>query len=383
MPTLTIGQRVIGPGQPVYFIAELSGNHHQDYEEAERLIRAAKEAGADAIKSQVYTPDTITVNASSEPYQISGTNEAWDGKTLYQLYGEAYTPWGWLPKMKALANSLGMDFFASVFDETAVDWLEREVGVPVHKIASFEIVDIPLIEHAACTGKPMIISTGMATLAEIEEAVLVARGAGAPQIGLFKCTSAYPSPPAAMNLETIRHLSDAFDVPVGLSDHTLGIAVPIAAVAMGASFIEKHLVMSRDVPGPDSAFSLEPAEFKAMVEAVRVAEQARGLVHYGPTEAEASSIVFRPSLIATRAIKRGEAFTSGNVDTKRPGYGLSPKYLDVVLGRTSACDIDLGTPLTWSHVGELRDAEGSAGGSVAVGQASTPDRWHMSYGGKP
>lgn len=375
MSTLNVHERVIGPGQPVYFIAELSGNHHQNYKEAERLIHAAKEAGADAIKSQVYTPDTITVNASSEPYQIRGTNEAWDGKTLYQLYGEAHTPWEWLPKMKTLAYSLGMDFFASVFDETAVDYLEREVGVPVHKIASFEIVDIPLVEYAARTGKPLIISCGMATMAEIEEAVLAARRAGAPQIALFKCTSAYPSPPSAMNLATIPHLEAAFDVPVGLSDHTLGVAVPVAAVALGACFIEKHLVMSRSVPGPDSAFSLEPAEFKAMVEAVRVAGQARGRVHYGPTEEEASSIVFRPSLIATRAIKRGETFTRDNVDTKRPGYGLPPKYLDVILGRRAACDIELGAPLTWSHIGEA--------GEVAMGHVSARDRRYLFFGRKP
>ncbi|MBI4022237.1 MAG: pseudaminic acid synthase [Candidatus Andersenbacteria bacterium] len=382
MAELSIGQRVIGPGRPVYFVAELSGNHHRDYAEAERLIRAAKEAGADAIKSQVYTPDTITVNASSEPYLIRGTNEAWDGKTLYQLYGEAYTTWEWLPKMKELSNRLGMDFFASVFDETAVDWLEREVGVPVHKIASFEIVDIPLIEHAARTGRPMIISTGMASLSEIEEAVAAARRAGASQVGLLKCTSAYPSPASAMNLQAIPYLAAAFQAPVGLSDHTLGIAVPIAAVAYGACFIEKHLTLSRAVPGPDSAFSVEPDEFKAMVEAVRVAEQARGEVRFGAADVERSSIVFRPSLVVTRDIKAGELFTRENVDTRRPGYGLPPKFLGEVLGRIAMLDLPLGTPLDWPYVGA--PAEGmEAVREVTAGSAPGRDRWHMTFGGKP
>jgi N-acetylneuraminate synthase len=273
----------------------------------------------------------------------------WDGKTLYDLYGEAYTPWEWQPKLKQVANDLGMDLFSSAFDATAVDFLER-MGVPAHKVASFELVDIPLIEKMARTGKPLIMSTGMASIEEIEEAVSAARLAGATQIALLKCTSAYPARAEDMNLRTIPELAQRFQVPAGLSDHTMGVAAPVAAVALGASIIEKHLTLSRSTPGPDSAFSLEPEEFKAMVDAVRTAEKALGEVHFGLTEKEQASRRFRRSLFVVKEVKQGQLFDSENVRSIRPGDGLHTRHLKEVLGKRAARDIDGGTPLCWELV---------------------------------
>lgn len=348
MPYIEIGDRRVGPFQPVYIVAEISANHDQKFDQAVELIKAAKEAGADAVKFQTYTPDTMTIKSDRPEFRIGG-GTLWDGKNLYDLYAEAYTPWEWQPKLKEIAEELGLDFFSTAFDPTSVDFLE-EIGVPVHKLASFEIVDILLIEKIARTGKPLIVSTGMATLGEIEEAVRVARNAGATQIALLKCTSAYPSPPEEMNLRTIPHLAESFGVPVGLSDHTLGIAVPVAAVALGACIVEKHFTLSRHIPGPDSAFSLEPHEFKVMVEAIRTAEKALGKVHYGVSEREARSRVFRRSLFIVKDIKVGELFTEENVRSIRPGHGLHPRYLKDVLGRRATRDITAGTPLTWNMV---------------------------------
>lgn len=345
---IQIGNRQIGPGCPVYAVAEMSANHNQDFDQAVKILHAAKEAGADAVKLQTYTPDTMTIRSDKEYFRI-GKGTLWEGKTLYQLYKEAYMPWEWQPKLKEIADEIGIDLFSTAFDPTAVDFLE-EMGVPVHKVASFEIVDIPLIEKMASTGKPLIISTGMATLSEIEEAVQAARKAGTTEIALLKCTSAYPAPPEEMNLRTIPHLAEAFGVPVGLSDHTLGIAVPVAAVALGACIVEKHFTLSRDIPGPDSAFSLEPQEFKAMVEAIRVAEKALGKVSYEVGEREAASRVFRRSLFVVKDMKAGEVFTHENVRSIRPGYGLPPKFLKEVLGRRAACDIKAGTPLEWRMI---------------------------------
>ena len=345
---IQIGNRQIGPGCPVYAVAEMSANHNQDFDQAVKILHAAKEAGADAVKLQTYTPDTMTIRSDKEYFRI-GKGTLWEGKTLYQLYKEAYTPWEWQLKLKEIADEIGIDLFSTAFDPTAVDFLE-EMGVPVHKVASFEIVDIPLIEKMASTGKPLIISTGMATLSEIEEAVQAARKAGATEIALLKCTSAYPAPPEEMNLRTIPHLAEAFGVPVGLSDHTLGIAVPVAAVALGARIVEKHFTLSRDIPGPDSAFSLEPQEFKAMVEAIRVAEKALGKVSYEVGEREAASRVFRRSLFVVKDMKAGEVFTHENVRSIRPGYGLPPKFLKEVLGRRAACDIKAGTPFEWRMI---------------------------------
>jgi len=345
---ILIKNKKIGKGYPVFIVAELSANHLQKFDNAVKLIKAAKEAGADAVKLQTYTPNTITIDCDNEYFQIKqGT--LWDGKTLYQLYKEAYMPWEWQPKLKEIADEIGIGLFSTAFDPTAVDFLE-EMGVPVHKVASFEIVDIPLIEKMASTGKPLIISTGMATLSEIEEAVQAARKAGATEIALLKCTSAYPAPPEEMNLRTIPHLAEAFGVAVGLSDHTLGIAVPVAAVALGARIVEKHFTLSRDIPGPDSAFSLEPHEFKAMVEAIRTVEKALGEVSYEVTEHESASRLFRRSLFVVKDMKTGEVFTEENVRSIRPGYGLHTRYIDMVMGRRAARDISRGTPLTWDFI---------------------------------
>jgi len=345
---IEINGRRVGNQYPVYIVAELSANHNQNFEQAVALIHAAKEAGADAVKLQTYTPDTLTIPSDKEYFRIGG-GTLWDGRTLYDLYGEAYMPWEWQPKLKEIADEIGIDLFSTAFDPTAVDFLEQ-MGVPVHKVASFEIVDIPLIEKMARTGKPLIISTGMATLGEIEEAVQAARRAGATQIALLKCTSAYPAPPEEMNLRTIPHMAEAFSVPVGLSDHTLGIAVPVAAVALGACIVEKHFTLSRDIPGPDSAFSLEPHELKAMVEAIRTVEKALGEVHYGVSEREAQSRIFRRSLFVVRDMRAGEVFTDENVRSIRPGYGLPPKYLPEILGRRTVRDVEKGTPLSWDLI---------------------------------
>lgn len=345
---ISVNNRVVGSGYPVYVIAELSANHNQDYEQAVKLIKAAKEAGADAIKLQTYTPDTMTIDCNNEYFRI-GKGTIWEGKNLYDLYKEAYTPWEWQPKLKAIANDLGMDLFSTPFDKTAVDFLE-EMDVPAYKIASFELVDIPLIQYIAGKGKPIIMSTGMATLAEINEALQAAREAGAKEIALLKCTSAYPADPADMNLRTIPHMAEAFGVPAGLSDHTLGIAVPVAAVALGACIIEKHFTLSRSVPGPDSAFSLEPDEFKAMVEAVRTTEKALGQVNYSVTEKEAASRVFRRSLFVVKDMKAGEVFTEENVRSIRPGYGLHTRYAKWVIGRRARIDITTGTPISLEFI---------------------------------
>lgn len=344
---MRLGQHQIGTGNPVYIVAEMSASHHQDFDQAVQIIHAAKEAGADAIKVQTYTPDTITIDCRSEYFQI-GPGTIWEGRNLYDLYGEAYTPWEWQPELMEIARDLGLDLFSTPFDPTAVDFLEN-MRVPAYKIASFELVDLPLIRKVAQTGKPIIMSTGMASLAEIDEAVRTVREAGSGQIALLKCTSAYPASPAEMNLRTIPHLAAAFGVPAGLSDHTLGIAVPVAAVALGACIVEKHLTLSRSIPGPDSAFSLEPQEFKDMVQAIRVTEQALGEVRYEVTEREAASRVFRRSLFAVKDIQAGELFTEENVRSIRPGNGLHPRYWDKILGRRASQDINRGTPLSWEH----------------------------------
>ena len=347
-PRMMINHRCIGPGEPVYIIAEMSANHGQQYDEAVRIIQAAKDAGADAIKLQTYTPDTITIDSQNELFQV-GVGTIWAGRTLYDLYREAYMPWEWQPKLKKVADDLGLDLFSTPFDETAVDFLEA-MDVPVHKIASFEITDLNLLRKIAQTGKPIIMSTGMATLAEIEEAVQTIRSAGNAGISLLKCTSAYPAAAEEMNLRTIPHLAETFSVPAGLSDHTLGMAVPVAAVALGACVIEKHFTMSRDVQGPDSAFSLEPHEFRSMVDAVRTAEAALGRVSYGPSSTEMNCIIFRRSLFAVRDIKAGEPFTRENIRSIRPAQGLHTRHLEDVIGRHASRDIQRGTPLAWPLV---------------------------------
>ena len=345
---IEINGRKIGPGYPTYVVAEISANHNQSFDAAVKLVRAAKEAGADAVKLQTYTPDTITIDCNEPDFLIPGDN-TWGGRTLYDLYGEAFTPWEWQPQLKAVADELDIDLFSAPFDPTAVDFLQR-MEVPAYKVASFEIVDLPLIQRMARTGKPLIISTGMATLAEINDAVEAARTAGNQQLLLLKCTSSYPAPPEEMNLATIPHLSQAFGTPAGLSDHTLGIAVPMAAIALGAVMVEKHFTLSRSVPGPDSAFSLEPEELKALVDGIRTVELALGKVDYSVSDHERSNRVFRRSLYTISDVKRGEYFTEANVRSIRPGYGMLPKYLPEVMGKTAVIDIVRGTPLSWDLI---------------------------------
>jgi N-acetylneuraminate synthase len=347
---ITIGNNRIGRGCPVYIIAELSANHNQDFEKAVRLIHSAKDAGANAVKIQTYTPDTMTIDCTKECFQIrKGT--IWEGKNLYDLYEEAYTPWEWHSELKTITNGFGMDFFSTPFDSTAVDFLET-LSAPAYKIASFELIDIPLIKKIARCNKPIIMSTGMATLPEIKEAVNTIRNTGNNQIALLKCTSAYPALPEEMNLKTIPHLSETFNVPIGISDHTLGVTVPIAAVTLGACIVEKHLTRSRGIPSPDNAFSLEPEEFKAMVTAIRETEKAVGTISYGPTEHEHDTIIFRRSLFVVKDIQKGERFTKDNVRSIRPSGGIPPKYIIEILGRTALQDITRGTPLQWEMVGQ-------------------------------
>jgi pseudaminic acid synthase len=341
---IAISGRRIGTGHPCYIIAEMSANHGHSFEQALEVVRAAKAAGADAIKMQTYTPDTLTIDCRRPEFMI-GKGTLWEGKNLYELYAEAYTPWEWQPELKREAERLGLHCFSTPFDDTAVDFLE-ELNVPAHKIASFELVDTQLLKRVAATRKPIIMSTGMATFEEIAEAVETLRGAGCTQLALLKCTSAYPSLPENMNLKTIPHLAASFDVPTGLSDHTLGIAVPVAAVALGACIIEKHFTIKRSDGGPDADFSLEPAEFRAMVDAVRIAENALGNITYEPTAEEKPSCAFRRSLFAVEDVVAGERLTMRNVRSIRPGHGLPPRLLTEVLGKQAAVDIVKGTPMS-------------------------------------
>ncbi|MGA2423985.1 MAG: pseudaminic acid synthase [Terriglobales bacterium] len=345
---LRIGERAVGASAPVYIVAELSANHNQSFDQAVKIIHAAKDAGADAVKLQTYTADTITLRSDKECFRIAG-GTLWDGRVLHDLYQEAFTPWDWQPKLKAIADELGMHLFSSAFDGTAVEFLE-EMNVPAHKVASFELVDIGLIRKMARTGKPLIMSTGMASEDEISEALEAARQAGATQIALLKCTSAYPAPPEEANLRTIPELARRFGCPVGLSDHTMGIALPVVAVALGACIIEKHLCLRRADGGPDGAFSLEPEEFKAMVEAVRTAEKALGAIQFASGPREANSRKFRRSLFVVENMRKGELFTPQNVRSIRPADGLHPRHLNEVLGKRAACDVERGTPLSWALV---------------------------------
>ena len=349
-PLIEINGRQIATGYPTYVIAEISANHGQCFEQAVKIVEAAKESGADAIKLQTYTPDTLTLKSNREFFRIRG-GTLWDGRTLYDLYSEAYMPWEWQPKLQKIATNLGLDLFSSPFDDTAVEFLEQ-MRIPAYKIASFEIVDLPLIRRIARTGKPVIMSTGMATLSEIEEAVLTFHKAEGEGLALLKCTSAYPALPEDVNLRTLPHLADAFQLPVGISDHTMGTAIPLAAVTLGACIVEKHFTLSRQIVGPDSVFSLEPHEFKEMVASIRITEKALGGVHYGLSAGEAKSQIFRRSLFVVADVKAGETFTPGNIRSIRPAHGLHTRYLETVLGRTATRDIYAGTPLSWEMINE-------------------------------
>lgn len=334
--------------EKVFVIAELSANHGHDINIAKKTILAVKESGADAIKIQTYTADTLTIDCDNEFFKInSGT--IWDGRTLYDLYSEAYTPWEWQKELMEYAKSIGLIFFSTPFDKSAVDFLE-ELKVPAYKVASFEIMDIPLIEYIASKVKPMIMSTGVASLSDIEEAVNACKRMGNDQIILLKCTSAYPARIEDANLNTIPNMKETFGVEVGLSDHTLGITVPIVSIALGARVIEKHFILDKSIGGPDSSFSLEPQEFKLMVDSIRDAEKALGIIDYSMNENKVNSRILGRSLFVVKDIKEGELFKEENVKSIRPGNGLAPKFYKEVLGKSASMDIDRGTPLVWKHI---------------------------------
>jgi pseudaminic acid synthase len=345
--SMFIGTRRIAAGSPVYIVAEMSANHGGRFDRAARMVIEAQKAGADAVKLQTYTADTMTLRAPQKYFRIRGT--LWRGQRLHDLYKRAATPWQWHPKLKKIADRAGIHLFSSPFDASAVDFLEN-LRVPVHKVASFEIVDIPLLKKIGATGKPVIMSTGMATLPEIREAVAALRRAGTKNLALLKCTSSYPAPASTMNLNTIPDMSARFKVPVGLSDHTLGIWAPAAAVAVGACIVEKHFILSRTHKSPDSAFSLEPRELKDMVAGIRGAEAALGRVSYDPSPAEAAARRLRRSLFIAQDVREGDIFTETNVRSVRPGDGLHTRHYGEVLGRRAARDAKRGTPLSWDLI---------------------------------
>jgi pseudaminic acid synthase len=344
-----IGNFDLSAGRKVFIIAELSANHNQKYEVAVESIKAIKECGADAVKLQTYTADTLTLDSKKDYFKIQqGT--VWDGTTLYDLYKNAYTPWEWQPKLKQLAEELGLICFSTPFDKSAVDFLEK-LNVPAYKIASFEIIDLPLIEYTASKGKPVIISTGIATEEEIKDAVDTCRRAGNNQIALLKCTSEYPAPIEDANIKMIPVLAKKFNVVAGLSDHSLGTIVPITAASIGARIIEKHFILDKNLGGPDSTFSIEPKEFKNMVDSIRQVEKALGEVNFDLTEKTKKSRKFARSLFAIKNIKAGEIFTEENIRSIRPSDGLPPKNLNDIVGKAAVKDIEIGTPLSWDLIG--------------------------------
>ena len=346
-PEFEIAGRKIGPDHPPYIIAELSANHNGKLSKAMELIEAAAATGADAIKIQTYTPDTMTIPHDGEEFQIKGG--LWDGYQLHQLYKEAYTPYEWHAQMFAKAREIGITIFSTPFDETAVDLLAG-LDAPAYKIASFEVIDLPLIKYVAKRGKPMIISTGMANLGEIQGAVETARSNGAGGLALLHCTSSYPAPIEQANVRTVSHLGQAFGVVSGLSDHASGSAACVASTALGGSIIEKHFTISRADGGPDAAFSLEPDEFKKLVDDCKSAWSALGSVGYSLAESERANTRFRRSIYAVKPIKAGQPLTAENVRAIRPGFGLPPKHMPEIIGRTAARDIAYGEPLTWSAI---------------------------------
>lgn len=346
--TIEIKGRKIGPGQPAYIIAEMSANHAGSIDRAKEIIHAAKEAGADCIKIQTYTPDTMTIDCDDPVFYIDGGT--WKGENLYKLYQKAYTPWEWQQELKDEADRIGIDFLSTPFDKTSVDFLEG-IGLEFYKIASFELVDIPLIEYIASKGKPIIMSCGMGTLGEIEEAVGAIRRQGNDKFALLKCSSAYPAVTDEMNLRTMVNMGQVFQVPVGLSDHSFGYLGAVLGVAVGARIIEKHFCLDRGIQNPDCSFSMEPAEFKEMVEQVRIAEKALGKVSYGPTPQDYQSMLVRRSIFVVEDIKAGELLTEKNIRVIRPSQGLAPKYYGGVLGKKALTDIKRGTPLSFDLIG--------------------------------
>ena len=345
-----IADRLVGCAHAPFIIAEMSGNHNQSLERALEIVEAAAKTGAHALKIQTYTPDTMTIDMDEREFHISDPSSLWTGTSLYKLYGEAYTPWEWHKPIFDRARELGVIAFSTPFDDTAVDFLEN-LDAPCYKIASFENTDLPLIRRVAATGKPLIISTGMATVAELDETVRAAREAGCKDLILLKCTSTYPATAANINILTIPHLRELFGCEVGLSDHTIGVGVSVASVALGATVIEKHFTLNRADGGVDSAFSMEPSEMSQLVVETERAWQALGHVRYGPIEAEKASIQFRRSLYVVKDLKAGEVLTRENVRAIRPGLGLSTKYLEQVLGKTVKQDVKRGTALSFGLIG--------------------------------
>lgn len=346
--SIRINDKFINKESSVFIIAEISANHNGDFNKTVEIIKAAKCAGADAIKLQTYTPDTITLDCDNKHFQIKqGT--IWDGITLYKLYEEAYMPWHWQPKLKNIAEGEGLICFSSPFDKTSVDFLE-DMDVPAYKIASFEITDIPLIEYIASKKKPIIMSTGIANISDIQEAINACKRMGNNQIALLKCTSAYPAPVEEANLKTMVNMAETFSVITGISDHTLGSSVAVASVALGARIVEKHFTLSRKDGGPDADFSMEPEEFKQMVKDIRNVEKALGKVTYELTEKQKKSRQFSRSLFVVKDIKEGEEFTEQNVKSIRPAYGMKTKYIRDIIGKKSSCDISKGTPMNWSFI---------------------------------
>ncbi len=343
------GKRIIGPGHPVFIIAEMSGNHNQNFDRAKKIIDSAVKAGVDAVKLQTYTADTITLDCKNKYFQVKSSNPAWDGHTLYSLYQMAHTPWDWQPKLKKYAEDKGVLVFSTPFDNTAVDFLEK-MDVQLYKIASFEVVDIPLLKRIGQTKKPVIMSRGMSTIKELELAVKTLKDNGAPQIAILHCVSSYPAKTEQMNLATIPDIAKKFGVVSGLSDHTLGITASLISIALGACIIEKHVTLSRADGGPDAAFSLEPVEFKQLVQSVREAEKAIGKPAYTLGKTEAKQIVFRKSLFVVKDITKGEKFTPENIRSIRPGYGLASKYYDEVISKTASQDIERATLLSWDLI---------------------------------
>jgi len=348
--SFVIENRIIGPDHPPFIIAEMSGNHNQSLDRALAIVEAAAKAGAHALKIQTYTADTMTLDINENEFVISDPKSLWYGRSLYSLYEEAHTPWEWHEPIFKRASELGMISFSAPFDETAVDFLEG-LDAPCYKISSFESTDIPLVRRVASTGKPLIISTGMATAADLDQTVRAAREAGCRDLILLKCTSTYPATPENTNIATIPHMRELFDCEVGLSDHTMGIGVAISAVALGATVIEKHFTLARADGGVDSSFSMEPDEMRSLVVETERAWQALGKVSYGPTGEEKKSLAFRRSLYITKDLKQGDELNVSNVRAIRPGYGLPPKNIDLLLGKKVNKDVKRGTPLTWELLG--------------------------------
>lgn len=345
-PYVQIANRKIGPDFPPFIIAEMSGNHNQSLERSLQIVEAAASAGAHALKLQTYTADTMTLDIDQNEFNITDTQSLWKGNSLYQLYQKAYTPWEWHEVIFEHCRKFGLIAFSTPFDETAVDFLES-LHVPCYKIASFENKDIPLIRKVASTGKPMIISTGMATAGELDLTVREARNSGCNEIILLKCTSTYPASAENTNIRTIPHMSELFNIQVGLSDHTMGIGTAMASIALGATVIEKHFTLSRADGGVDASFSSEPAEFQALVQESERAWKSLGTIHYGATDKEKPSLMYRRSLYVVRDMKAGDLFTKENLRAIRPGYGLAPQYYDILLGKSVKKDVSKGTPAHW------------------------------------